>query len=303
MIVRSLPATAGVPLLLVAGVLWGTGGLLGTLLAGAADLSPLAVAGYRLLAGGLLLLALLVLTRRPLPRDAGSWRRIGAVALLAAQFQACYFAAVALTSVSLATLVTIGAAPVLVLLAERCLGRPATGRTTAACGLALVGLGLLVGLPAGDPHGSPLAGAGLALLAAAGFAALTLLGARPGPDAATTTGAAFTLGGAALLVVAVPLGGIGFAPTPAALAALAAFAVLPTALAYTLYFRGLRAAPASVGAVVALLEPLTGAVLAALVLGERLGVTGVLGAIVLGVAVVLAGAGRPSAGQERARSA
>ena len=38
----------------------------------------------------------------------------------------------------------------------------------------------------------------------------------------------------------------------------------------------------------ALLEPLTAAVLAAVVLGERLGVAGTIGALLLGVAVLLA---------------
>jgi DME family drug/metabolite transporter len=53
---------------------------------------------------------------------------------------------------------------------------------------------------------------------------------------------------------------------------LALFAVLPTALAYTAYFRGLAAgASPGTGTVLALLEPLTAAVLAAVVLGERLG--------------------------------
>ena len=55
---------------------------------------------------------------------------------------------------------------------------------------------------------------------------------------------------------------------------LAALAVVPTALAYTCYFRGLRATSAGTGSVLALLEPLTGTVLAALLLGERLGPAG-----------------------------
>lgn len=281
-----LPVFSGVPLLVVAGVLWGTGGLLGSLLGTATGLSPLAVAGYRLFVGGLLLLAV----HRSLPRDRRSWRRIGATAVLAAQFQACYFAAVALTSVSLATLVTIGAAPILVLLAEQLRGRPAARRTTAACGLAVAGLTLLVGLPGPDAGNVPL-GAGLALLSAAGFAGLTLLGARPVPglDAVTATGTAFTLGGAVLLVAATPLTGVGFTPTPAGVGLLLSFAVLPTALAYACYFGGLRTAPASVGAVVALLEPLTAAALAALLLGERLGVVGITGALLIGAAVVLVG--------------
>ncbi len=281
-------APAGVPLLLAAGVLWGTGGLLGSLLATATGLSPLGVAGYRLFTGGGLLLAGLLVLRRPAPRGRAARLRTVTTALLAAAFQAAYFAAVALTSVALATLVTIGAAPVLVVLAERLRGRPGSRRTAAACGLAVVGLGLLVGVP--GPAGVPVAGAALALLAAAGFAAMTLLAARPVPglDDATTTAVAFTLGGALLLAVAAPLTGIAFTPGPAVLALLVGLGVLPTALAYTLFFRGLRRASPATGAVAALLEPLTGALLAALVLGEHLGPAGLVGAALVGAAVVLA---------------
>jgi DME family drug/metabolite transporter len=155
----------------------------------------------------------------------------------------------------------------------------------------VLGLALLLGAPAA---GNGPVGAGFALLAAAGFAAMTVLGSGPvdGPDPAWTTGIAFTGAGVVLLGVALPLGGIGFVATPWVLLVLVAFAALPTALAYTLYFRGLATAPAAVGAVVALLEPLTGAVLAAAVLGERLGPEGMAGAVVLAAAVVLAGRSR-----------
>ena len=47
---------SGVPLLVLAGIAWGTGGLLGSLLGRETGLSPLAVAAYRLGLGGLLVL-------------------------------------------------------------------------------------------------------------------------------------------------------------------------------------------------------------------------------------------------------
>jgi DME family drug/metabolite transporter len=61
----------------------------------------------------------------------------------------------------------------------------------------------------------------------------------------------------------------------------------PTAVAYSLYFRGLRTAAASTGALLALLEPLTGAILAALVLGQHLSASGIAGAAILAVAVII----------------
>ncbi len=218
-------------------------------------------------------------------------RRIGVLAVLAAAFQACYFTAVSLTSVGLATLVTIGTAPVVVVAVETLRGR-ARRSSLPVVVLALLGLGLLVGLPTAAPDPlAALAGAAAAVVAGSAFATMTLVGAMavPGLDAMVATGASFLVGGLLLAVPAATLGGPAFPTTLAGAGLLALFAVVPTALAYTAYFRGLAAGtPPRTGAVLALLEPLTAAVLAAIVLGERLGVAGTIGALLLGVAVLLA---------------
>jgi DME family drug/metabolite transporter len=297
--VRTTPIS-GVSFLVVAGVLWGTGGLLGSLFGAAAGLSPLAVGAYRLSVGGLLIVGYLLVTGGALPRSRAAWRRIAVTGLLAALFQASYFTAVALTSVTLATLVTIGSSPVLVLLVRP---RQAGRRQVLAVVLALLGLALLVVLPA-DGAGTPgpvLVGSAFALLAAAGFAVMTLLAARPVPglDEAATTAFAFTLGGALLLPLAAASGGVGFAVDPRSLALVVALGLVPTAMAYTCYFRGLRSASAGVGVLMALLEPLTAAVLAALLLGDRLGAAGITGGLLLGAALVLAARSAP---EERVRS-
>ena len=88
MSISTFVARRGLFMLVVAGVLWGTGGLLGKLLAESAGVSPLAVAALRLAAGGGLILAYLRVTGRPLPRSRAAWLRIGATGLLAATFQA-----------------------------------------------------------------------------------------------------------------------------------------------------------------------------------------------------------------------
>lgn len=221
--------------LVMSGLLWGTGGLTGAEFGHVTGLSALAVAAYRLLAGG------------------------GLIVILG-----CYFTAVSLTSVSLATLITIGGSPVIVQVAERFRGR---GRGAAgATVLALCGLGLL---------------------AAAGFATLTLIGASPVPglDDLTVTGFGFAFGGLVLLPFAA-ISGLAFRPGPAAIGLLIALGTGPTAAAYTLYFRGLRGAPPGTAALLALLEPLTATLLAALLLGERLSLPGLAGAALLLAAVV-----------------
>jgi drug/metabolite transporter, DME family len=322
--VRTTPSS-GVSFLVLAGILWGTGGLFGRMLGDATGLSSLAVATYRLAVGGLILVGYLLVTGARLPRSRAAWGRIAAVGALAALFQVAYFTAVWFTSVSVATLVTIGSSPVLVLLAgprwrsarasrRRCvddsladarsLARPrsADRRSLLAVGLALCGLLLLIGVPAdgGPSTGAVLAGAACALVAAAGFTAMSLLGARPVPglDAMATTGLGFTLGGVLLAPLAVTTSGLTFAPTPAATGLLIAFGLVPTAVAYTCYFRGLRSAAAGVGVLMALLEPVTSAVLSAVLLGDRLGASGIAGGLLLCAALVLT-----ALGQRRERSA
>jgi drug/metabolite transporter, DME family len=191
--------------------------------------------------------------------------------------------------VALATLVTIGTAPLIVLGVSWLAGRPTGRLAPLAAGLALAGLGLLVGLPSGFSGAAAAASTVLAVLAAAGFAAVTLIGVRPVPglDDLTVTGYGFTLGGLVLMPAAGALGGLAFRTGPQALGLLAALAAGPTAAAYVLYFRGLRTAAASTGALLALLEPLTAAVLAALVLGQHLTTAGIAGAALLTAAVMV----------------
>lgn len=298
---------SGVPLLVLAGLAWGTGGLLGTLLGRETGLTPLAVAAYRLTLGGLLVLAavagLALATAGGVTSDAGrrllagpehrrsALYRIGLLAVLAAAFQACYFTALSLTTVGLATLVTIGTAPVVVAAVETLRGSASRGSLPVVV-LALLGLGLLVGLPAtgADPLAA-VAGAAAAVVAGSAFAVMTLVGARtvPGLDPMVATGASFVVGGLLLAVPAALLGRLAFPVTFLGVGLLALFAVLPTALAYTAYFRGLSASTSpGTGAVLALLEPLTATVLAAVVLGERLEPAGMVGAALLTVAVLVA---------------
>jgi DME family drug/metabolite transporter len=289
-IATSTRSATGVASLIGAGVLWGTGGVTGRALTDRAHLSGLAVGAYRLGLGGLLLVVILFLSGGRLPVAREAWQRIAAVALLAAVYQGAFFSAVALSSVSLATLVAIGSSPVFVLLYEAGAQRRWPPRQAGIVVLvALIGLGLLVGLPAdrSDP-GRLLGGAGLAALSGATFAAFTLLGRRPlvAVDQRTVTGYGFLLGGIVLAIAAAPTSGLGFTPSLDTVGLLAFLAVVPTAIAYGLFFRGLRSVTASNATVIALLEPLTGTLLAIALLGDRLSPAGVVGGVLLGLSIV-----------------
>ncbi|WP_026343776.1 DMT family transporter [Nocardia sp. BMG111209] len=274
------------PVLMTAGILWGTGGLAGARLGALAQLQPVAVACYRLLLGGGFAVAYLAVTGglRALPRTRPALRRILVSGALLGQFQGCYFAAVHYISVSLATMVTIGTMPVFVALgtAARTRRRP-DARTIAAPTAAVAGLVLLTWSPGVVTTTAGLAaGLGLALVCALGFATLTLLTAEPVPglQPLPTTAFGMVFGGALLVPIAATTG-LALPVRPAVVGTALYLGSVPTALAYTLYFRGLRTATPFFAALAALLEPLTATVLAVVLLGDHLTPIGWCGAALL----------------------
>lgn len=273
--------------LIVAGVLWGTGGLAGSVLSERAGLSSPAVAVCRLSLGGAFALLLLGCTGRlrALPRTREAVRRVLVAGALLACYQACYFAAVTLTSVSVATMTTIGSVPVFVAVAgavrERRLPDPVT---TTSIGCAVVGLVLLTASP-GELSGGAgfVLGLACAVASGAGFATLTLVTRTPveGLDPLRTT-AFGCLVGAFLLAPLLTVSPVSVPSWQLDVLAVALYlGAVPTALAYLAYFRGLEHSRPVVAAMSALLEPLTAAVLAALLLGDDLGFAGWCGAVLL----------------------
>nr|WP_245646128.1 EamA family transporter [Nocardiopsis trehalosi] len=287
----SSPATPaarrGLALLLAAGVLWGTGGIAGHLLQADAGLSAPAVAAYRLLVGGALIAAVAAATgrlralRRPTRPVV---RRLAVNAALHAVFQLLYFASLALVPVGLATLVKIGSVPVFVA-AGICLAarRRPTPRLTAAVLPAVAGLALLSGFPAADAPADRLA-AGLACALGAGlvFSVLTLVNRVPpaGLDPVANAGLGL-LGGGVLLAPFGLAAGMAVPVAPEPLALLLFLGLVPTGLAYLLFFAGLRGASDAAAAVGSIAEPLTAALLSAALLGERMTAPGVAGAVLL----------------------
>lgn len=282
----------GLGWLVLAGLAWGTSGTLGVLLRAESGLPLLSAGGHRILVGGLLILAFTLLTRRfRLPRQRSGWVRVAGLGLATSVYQMAFFSAIGFVGIAVAALVTIGSTPVLVLAIEAMTGRTRlTGRLGLALAAALIGLALLAGSP---PEGITLTdaaiGSGLACVAGASFAAISIMGANPDPDFddATGTGAAFVLGGIAVLSIASAFGPIGFTPTPPAVLLVLALGLVPSAVAYLSYLRGLRTQSGTTGSLVALLEPLTATVLAALVVGEWLTGPAAVGAGLLLTAVLM----------------
>ncbi|MFI0900999.1 DMT family transporter [Streptomyces sp. NPDC020983] len=293
------PATRGLICVVVAAVGWGTAGAVAAALYGRSGLGPLALTFWRA-AGGFLLLLGVRLVRRPARgRAAGprarSVRRVLATGAGLTVFQAAYFCAVRSTGLAVATVVTLGSGPVLIALAARLVMGERLGRggVTAVAG-ALGGLAVLV-LGGGGASVRP-AGIALAVLSAAGYAAITVLtrwwGRRgEAGDPFGTSMWAFGLCAVLMLPAAWAEG-----PLPHAahlgrtLLLLGYLASVPTALAYGLYFAGAAVLRAATVSVIALIEPLSATVLAVTLLGEQLTVATVLGGVcLLGAVAALAG--------------
>ncbi|MFE9774606.1 DMT family transporter [Streptomyces sp. NPDC005931] len=276
--VSGLPVGRGLLYLIVAGAAWGTAGAAASLVYRAGDMGPVALSFWRCATGLVLLLAARLLLRRdrtavrePFARSA---RKAGATGVGLAVFQTAYFAAVEATGLAVATVVTLGAGPVLIALGARVTLKERLGRGGLAAVVgALAGLVVLV-LGDGEAIVEPW-GVLLALLSAAGYSAMTLLtrwwGRDGGTDSSGTTVGAFAVTTLVLLPFAGAEGLLPHTDEPGLLLCLLVYiATVPTALAYGLYFAGAAVVRSATVSVIMLLEPVGAAVLAVVLIGERL---------------------------------
>lgn len=300
----STAARLGLLQISLAGVLWGTGGLAVQLVRERVPMHVVTISAWRMLLAGVVLVVLLLALRGgPALRDLLRThpRRTVVVGASTAAYQALYFGAVTLVGVSVATVVSLGLAPVLLTAAEsvRDRRRPGAGRSVVLVA-ALTGL-VLVTVGAGHGAGTgpePLLGVLAACGSGAAYAFATaqgeVLARSTGPLALTTA----TTGVGALLLVpaALLVGGPRTTGDPQALALLLYLGVVTMALAYGLLYAGLRTASGSAATIATLLEPVTAAAVAALVLDERIGLLGLVGTALVLLAVAGLGREEPAAG-------
>lgn len=270
-----------------AGVLWGTTGVAARLALEATPLDVLSLVWLRSAVAAVACLALAgpdlrVGVRRASRGDLILMGVIGIVLILSQWF---YIAATERIGVTAATLIALCVPPILVVLVSAFVFREAmTGTALAALGGSLVGTVLLVGGPGAgaSPLGGGLSGVLLALGAAASIAAHTLGSRRiAGRHAATLPPA---VGFAVAVLVAAPLAlwrGVPFDLSAEGWLLVVYLGVAPAALASLMFQRGLRHVPATTATVVILVEPLTAALLAWRLFGERLGPVGAVGGALL----------------------
>jgi DME family drug/metabolite transporter len=284
--------SAGLIQITVTALLWGTTGVAVAVISDLTSLGPNSIAFFRLAIGACALLVLAAATRR-IAQLLRTVRAAPVRVLLAGiglgGYQALYFFAVAAAGVGVATVVSLGLAPIVTTVWESARARRRPGRAETATLAAGVGGLLLITLSTGGPAAlgtRALLGLLAAVASGLAYGATTLVSrelARHG-DAMTLTGTTSVVGALALLPLAAR-DGLAVPLDAEPIALLGYIGVVATAVAYTLFYAGLRTVPASAAAVLTLLEPLTAALLAVVVLAEPLPALTVAGGLLMLTAV------------------
>jgi DME family drug/metabolite transporter len=279
---------------LVAALLWGT---TGTAAALAPGVGSLAVGAAAMGVGGLLqAAAALRVIRAHRARLAAQWPTLAVSAVAVAVYPLAFYSSMRLAGVAVGTVVSIGSAPMAAALIERAVDHePLSRRWALGATAGVLGVLTLAIARAGEEEAAagagtqPVLGIALGLLAGLTYALYSWGAARVmrrGLPSRPVMGAVFGTGGILLLPVLLLTG----APIVASwhnAAAVAYLAVVPMFLGYVLFGRGLAAVPASTATSLTLLEPAVAAVIAVLVLHERLPALGWVGMGVLLASLVV----------------
>lgn len=289
--------TWGALFVLAASVLWGTTGTAATF---APDVSPLAIGAVAMGFGGLLQAAI---AARPMMAFRTSlrsqWRTVALGALAVAAYPMAFYSSMHLAGVAVGTVVSIGSAPLASAVIERIVDkRPFTGRWVAGAALGVSGAVLLCVADAPHADATPAAGTGwsapagisLGLLAGLTYALYSWAAHRlinTGVPSRAVMGAVFGIGGLLLMPVLAATG----APFVASWQDLSVgvyMALVPMFAGYVLFGWGLARVRASTATTLSLSETVVAAVLAVMVVGERLPALAWAGAaLILGSLFVL----------------
>ena len=270
-------------MILIAAMLWGTAG---TAKSFASDVDSISMGVARLVIGGILLMAIAVVTRkmtfkgwpvRPL--------LIGGVAM--ALFQPFFFSAVELTGIAVGTVVSIGSAPVFSGMIEWLIFKIRPGRIWwLSTFLAITGCIILMfntNAITVDPMGI-LAGLGAGI----SFASFTMSNSRlvRTHDPIASVAMIFCLS-ALLLSPFLFINDMSWMTETNGLLVALHIGVLATALAYFLFSNGLKFVKSSTAVTLSLAEPLTASLLGVFLVGETLDILSWVGLLMLLAGIVI----------------
>jgi DME family drug/metabolite transporter len=273
---------SGVLLVCVAACLWGTVGIATALMSPGSRADPILLGLLRCLLGAMLLLASAWALRLPWPGLHGLPRReIVIFGLSAAAFQLCLFAAFATVGVTVTVAVTV-CVPVLLVAMAEALRTRAVPEWGIVLAIGLGAVGVVLAVPGGSasvptPNGGLV---GAALLGGASLAFVALAWATRAisrrVDPVLTAGLGLAAAAVPLLGARMIFAGAEDLPILDGLTArdlwiLLYIGLAATGVAYLAFATGLnRCSSAAAGLAATMIEPGVAALLAALVLGERL---------------------------------
>jgi len=267
----------GVTAIFIAAILWGTTGTAATF---APDASALAIGAAAMGVGGLLqalLAARSIVRRRSALLAQMPLVLIGAVAV--AIYPLVFYASMRVAGVTIGTVISIGSAPLMAVLIENRLdGFKLSARWLTGAAIGVMGMAMIAVAESNGDH--PLAETGynvphgILLGVFAGFtyslyswAARRLM--QRGIPSTAVMGTMFGLGGVLLLPVLITTGGPLLASWNNASVGIY-MALVPMFGGYVCFGYGLARVQASMATTITLLEPVVAAILAVIIVGERL---------------------------------
>jgi drug/metabolite transporter, DME family len=282
----------GLLLIMLAAVLWGTVGISTKTIYQLATTNPISIGFFRLAISLPVLLSVCWAKqgKRMFQISLGDLGLMTLIGFLTALYQVCYFAAIARTGVALTALVAICTAPIMVAVISVAFTRRSPSRSTLVALIgALSGTGLLVVFQEQSKiSGAETSGIVLALVSAFCYALMTFTSQKLAAqyDPFQSLAISFSLG-AAMLFGFVRSEGMVMTYTPQAWMLLIYLGTIPTALAYVLFFKGMRSTSATAASISTLLEPMVATLLAWFLFGERFTPVGFVGVALLGGSLLL----------------
>lgn len=294
----------GALLIALAALLWATTGIVAKFLFTGTELQAITLGFLRLAVALPFFFVLMLRERRDTTGQPSARQRppvitlkallpLAALGLFQACYQGSYLIAVDLTGAGIATLIALCLAPVLVaIMAAPLLGEKPGLVTVLALVAAIAGTSMLVISDMGTAGELRLAGILVAVFAAVVYAGFTLTSRHTSTGTPVFTTAFICFATAALILLMVLLVTDGFDGIETLgirhWLMVGYIGVVPTCIGYLSFFAGMKTTPATLSSIIVTLEPLFVALLAWVILGEVLGVIGVVGAVILTAAVIVA---------------
>ena len=284
---------AGLLMVMLAAVLWGTGNAIAKSIYDISNTNPVSVAFLRMALSVPALLAMCWFTqgRRMFAIHKGDLPFMLIAGTLVALYQVAFYASLPRIGVAIATVIALSSAPVLVAVMSAIVTRERPSLIVIiALACAIIGTVLLTNVQPNAQQTNVLSGVAFALLSGLLYAINTLVGRKLGnggrahPLQTTTVGFAF--GAVVLLVIALASGLVLSYPVEGWLR-LGYLGVISTAIGYTLFYTGMRTTSAASASIGTLMEPLTATIIAVLIFREPLSPQALVGAVLMLAAMVV----------------